>query len=149
MKRTIDENKFIQICKTSITMSEAAAKLNMEYATFREYAIKLGCFKPNQGGRGMHKKAAKSYDIQDILDGKHPGYQTYKLKNKLISAGIKQNICECCGITDWNGKPLNMELHHIDGNTSNNKLENLQILCPNCHAQTDTFRAKNKKDKFD
>lgn len=44
-------------------MSEAAAKLNMEYATFREYAIKLGCFKPNQGGRGMHKKAAKSYDI--------------------------------------------------------------------------------------
>lgn len=42
-----------------------------------------------------------------------------------------------------------MELHHIDGNTSNNKLENLQILCPNCHAQTDTFRAKNKKDKFD
>lgn len=148
MKRIINDEEFIQICESSNSMSEAATKLCMQYATFRNYAIKLGCFKPNQSGKGMHKKAVNVYELQDILDGKYPGYQTYKLKNKLLSAGLKQNICECCGISEWNGKSLNMELHHKDGNTKNNSLDNLQILCPNCHAQTETFRAKNKKDKY-
>ena len=43
--------------------------------------------------------------------------------------------------------PLNMELHHIDGNKYNNSLDNLILLCPNCHAQTDNYRAKNIKNK--
>jgi 5-methylcytosine-specific restriction endonuclease McrA len=48
-------------------------------------------------------------------------------------------------ISDWQGRPLSLELHHIDGNRQNHLLDNLVILCPNCHSQTDTFRAKNKK----
>ena len=54
------------------------------------------------------------------------------------------NICEECGVKSWNGKELNMELHHIDGNRTNHLLENLQLLCLNCHSQTENFRAKNK-----
>lgn len=55
------------------------------------------------------------------------------------------NKCSRCGLTSWNGEVLNMELHHIDGNKFNHRLENLEMLCPNCHAQTDNYRAKNKK----
>ena len=69
----------------------------------------------------------------------------FKLKKRLYDAKIKFNICEICGISDWNDKPLECELDHIDGNSSNHKLENLRILCPNCHSQTTTFRAKNIK----
>lgn len=125
-------------------MSEAAARLHMRFSTFKRYAIKFGCYKPNQGGKSSHKISHNKYELDDILNGLHPGYQSYKLKNKLINAGLKENKCECCGITEWNGKLINFELHHIDGNSSNNSLSNLQILCPNCHSQTENFRSKKR-----
>jgi hypothetical protein len=52
--------------------------------------------------------------------------------------------CENCGLTEWLGLPIKLELHHVDGNTDNNSRENLQLLCLNCHSLTPTFRAKNK-----
>lgn len=52
--------------------------------------------------------------------------------------------CECCKNTTWQEKPIPLEVHHIDGDNTNNLLENLQLLCPNCHALTDNYRTKNK-----
>jgi hypothetical protein len=57
---------------------------------------------------------------------------------------MKQNRCEICNVDSWLGKQLNCELDHIDGNRTNHKLENLRILCPNCHSITDTWRGRNK-----
>ena len=51
--------------------------------------------------------------------------------------------CLHCDISEWQNKPLKLELDHIDGNSFNNKKENLRLLCPNCHSQTDTFRGRN------
>lgn len=51
--------------------------------------------------------------------------------------------CWECGITEWNGKEIVLELEHIDGNSSNNHEDNLSLLCPNCHSQTDTYKGKN------
>lgn len=70
---------------------------------------------------------------------------TFKLKLKLLATGVKEKKCEKCNLEIWNNLPIPLELHHIDGNSSNNDLTNLQILCPNCHAQTDNFRGKNKR----
>lgn len=145
--KEIDKEEFIKVTTSSLTMAEAASKLGMHFNTFKRLAIEYGCYKPNQGGKGAHKKPIIVYALEDILNNKYPYYQAYKLKNKLLNAGIKENKCEICGITEWNNMPLNMELHHIDGNKYNNSLDNLILLCPNCHAQTDNYRAKNIKNK--
>lgn len=65
------------------------------------------------------------------------------LKARILAAGLKVNRCEECGITEWRGKPLNMQLHHRNGDGTDNRLENLELLCPNCHAQTDTYGGRN------
>ena len=53
--------------------------------------------------------------------------------------------CNHCGISEWNGKPIVLELEHKDGNTKNNERTNLECICPNCHSQTDTWRGRNNK----
>jgi hypothetical protein len=62
----------------------------------------------------------------------------------LISAGLKANRCEVCGIEEWLGAPLSMALHHVNGDGSDNRLENLQMLCPNCHSQTENFAGRKR-----
>lgn len=54
------------------------------------------------------------------------------------------NSCWICGITEWNNKPISFELEHKDGNSTNNHEDNVCLICPNCHSQTETYKAKNK-----
>jgi DNA invertase Pin-like site-specific DNA recombinase len=65
------------------------------------------------------------------------------LKARLIDAGLKENRCEICGIREWLGEPLNMQLHHKNGDGADNRIQNLQLLCANCHSQTDTYGGRN------
>jgi Bacterial regulatory proteins, luxR family len=67
----------------------------------------------------------------------------WNLRQRLISAGLKTNTCEQCFISEWRGNPLSMALHHINGDGRDNRIENLALLCPNCHSQTPNFSAKN------
>jgi DNA-binding transcriptional ArsR family regulator len=69
----------------------------------------------------------------------------HNLKTRLIRAGLKQNRCEQCGLTAWRGRPLSMALHHVNGDGHDNRLENLQFLCPNCHSQTENFSGRGRK----
>jgi hypothetical protein len=65
------------------------------------------------------------------------------LKRRLLREGLKEPRCELCGIAEWQGKPLSLALHHINGDGRDNRLENLQLLCPNCHSQTENFAGRN------
>ena len=70
-------------------------------------------------------------------------YSSYKLAKRLLRVNLKERMCEKCGLELWMGKPIPLELHHINGVHSDNRIENLQLLCPNCHALTDNYRGKN------
>ena len=81
----------------------------------------------------------------DLILTENSTYQSYKLLKRLITEGKKEKKCECCGSIKWNGREIPLELHHINGNRTDNRLENLQVLCPNCHALTDNYRGKKNQ----
>jgi hypothetical protein len=66
------------------------------------------------------------------------------IKGRLLSAGAKPVACERCGISSWLGAPLSLALHHVNGRPDDNRLEKLQLLCPNCHSQTENFGVRNR-----
>jgi DNA-binding CsgD family transcriptional regulator len=65
------------------------------------------------------------------------------IKRRLLREGLKESRCERCGIADWLEQPLSMALHHVNGDRFDNRLENLELLCPNCHSQTENFSGRN------
>lgn len=67
------------------------------------------------------------------------------VKNRLIKAGIFELKCSCCGRRNWLGKPIPLHIDHINGDKDDWRLQNIRLLCPNCHNQTPTFAGKNKK----
>ena len=146
--------EIIQAVFENKTMLASANALGMPFMTFRHRAKKLNVYKPNQSRKGIPRLSTEYFkqtiSLYEILNGQHPHYNTNSLKKRLIKEGIKQNKCENenCSIVDvWNGKPLVLHLDHIDGDSTNHKLENLRMLCPNCHSQTETYAGKKTRKK--
>ncbi len=94
--------------------------------------IRFGHIAPN-------RKDVSEYLVEGRLISGH------RLKTLLLRDGLKSHCCENCGRTKWLGQAIPLELHHIDGNRGNNKHDNLQLLCANCHALTPNNSGKGIK----
>lgn len=68
------------------------------------------------------------------------------IRMRLIAAGLKQERCERCGCREWRGLPIPLELHHVNGDRDDNRLENLELLCPNCHALTENHSGRRRPE---
>ncbi|MEV6724065.1 HNH endonuclease [Streptomyces xanthochromogenes] len=82
--------------------------------------------------------------LRDPADGRIPGE---RLRRALVSKGIKERCAMCGTGPEWNGRPLRLEVDHINGAWWDNRLENLRLLCPNCHAVTDTYRGRTRREQ--
>lgn len=140
IKENYDE-LIIKTCKEEKTMSNACKKIGLKYSTFKRKAIKLNVWNPNQGAKGTVKRL---YTLNDVLTNKIY-IKSGTLRILLIREGYKEYKCEKCHLTKWNNMEIVLQLHHVNGNKKDNKLINLQLLCPNCHSQTDTFCGRKRK----
>jgi len=163
MRSKIDDDEFIKISANSRSMREAALKMQYSFSAFKKRAIKLGCYKTNQGwSKGKTtfddyriRSKYKIYDFNSIFcenSNVHRGsLKKIIIINKLIE--YKCIKCENSGI--WEGKKLFLQLDHINGIRNDNRIENLRILCPNCNASLETHcrgykgLLKNRKKKGD
>lgn len=131
------------------TMAAASRASGLDYKTFRAIAQQLGLWAPNQGRKGVFGRPLENFNrsipLADILAGWHPQYGTSKLKKRLVADNVLPDMCAVCGTgPTWNGSPLTLQLDHINGNSSDHRLVNLRIICPNCHSQTVTFAGRGK-----
>ena len=85
----------------------------------------------------------KTREMDDYLSNKVP-MQSDKLKIRLINEGYLDPECDICRRSLWVGEDIPLQLDHVDGNNDDNSLENLRLLCPNCHAQTPQYRLKDE-----
>ena len=141
------------IIKESYSISQVLNKLGLKaaggnYRTFDRFVkinnIDTSHFTGQLWSKG--KQLSPKRDIEDYLEG-GIRIQSHKLKLRLIRENIFEHKCYICNLDKWMDKPIPLELDHINGDHDDNRLENLRIICPNCHAQTDTYRAKNRRDK--
>jgi hypothetical protein len=94
------------------------------------------------GRRGAVKARPVAFTIDEALT---KSKCRLTVKRHLLRAGILKNRCDWCGLTSWRGRPISIQIDHINGVRDDHRVENLRMLCPNCHSQTDTFAAKNIK----
>jgi hypothetical protein len=142
----MENEEFIKICESALSMADASRKLNMTFNSFRRKAIRLGCYKTNQNW-----SKGKSVLNDDRISSKHLLFVENSTASRDYIKGliIKHNLIiykcsECVLKNEWNGKILNLQLDHINGMRNDNRLQNLRFLCPNCHTQTETWCSKNK-----
>ena len=119
-------------------------ELGCKQETLNRYLEKMGIeYTGNQSGKGQPKRKPKM-DLEDYL-ANSTDIQTNKVRKKILEENIKAHKCECCGLETWLGQPIPLEVHHKDGDRSHNELSNFELLCPNCHAFTDSYRGKNSR----
>lgn len=146
--KSISLEELREIVTESITYAEVMRKLGYtqnrgnSYAQFKKYLkdnnIDVSHFK----GRAHGTSDTTKYTLDEILVKDTKYTNMTKLKNRVLEANLLEYKCAICGITHWNNKPLVLQLDHINGDNRDNRIENLRLLCPNCHSQTETFCRK-------
>ena len=145
-KYTVDQ--LMEAVKESTSYAQVLSKVGLvpaggNYETIKKAITFYDLDSSHFTGQGWNK--GKTFGpkrpIEDYLSNKYPT-KSYRLKERLINDGYLDSICSNCNLTQWLGDAIPLELHHKDGDHNNNNLDNLQLLCPNCHTLTDTYRRK-------
>lgn len=152
-RRKYTKEEFEEAVRLSYSIAEVLRRLDLTPAggnykefhkTVKLWEVDCDHFTGKGHLKGKTHNWSRCLSLEECLvDGSSIG--SNRLKKKLLKVGIFQNICSICKIQDWLEKPLVMHLDHISGNPFDNRLENLRLLCPNCHSQTDTYVGKNRK----
>ncbi|MCL5733931.1 MAG: HNH endonuclease [Patescibacteria group bacterium] len=156
-KRSWSKNQLIGAVSSSSSYRQVINKLGLKEAGgnydqikkyIKEYRLNIKHFKGKAWNKGLKGIGKFRVPLKNILV-QESDYQSFKLKKRLFAAKLKEQKCEECGWAKFTSDGyLPLELDHINGNHHDNRIENLRVLCPNCHSLKSTYRGrKNKKIK--
>lgn len=156
MKTKWTDEQLIEACKTSRSIRQVLSKLGLKEAggnysiikrKIKEKELDISHFTGRGWNIGLTTKPNPPKSLNEILTV-NSIYQSNKLRQRLLKENVLEHKCSNCNNSEWLGNPIPLELEHINGDSSDNRLENLTLLCPNCHSLTPTYRGKNIKLKI-
>lgn len=147
LKKAVAEAKSYRQVLKFLNLKQAGGNYSQIKKYVKELSLDIKHFTGMGWNKGMHLPFEPKTSLGNILI-ENSDFQSHKLKNRLFKEGFKKPFCEECG---WakraeNGR-LPLEIHHINGNSHDHRIENLVILCPNCHSLKPNYRGLNKKNK--
>lgn len=156
-KNSYTDEQLIEAVKNSLSKAEVLKKLGIvvaggNYKTLTKNIKRLNLDTSHFTGQGWnvgnrYRTVVSKKPLEEILIENSTWTNTYHLKERLLDEGLKEKKCELCGNTEWLNKSIPLELHHINGNHADLRIENLQLVCPNCHYFTDNYRGRKRKRK--
>ena len=148
------DDEFRQAVADSLSVRQVLSRIGLvpaggNYKTVHARVKLLGLDTSHFTGAGWNvgsrfRMLGKPFSWEGILTENSNYTSTTRLRNRLIKHGLKTGNCERCGLSEWQGEAIPLELHHANGINNDHRLSNLHLLCPNCHALTNNYRGKNQ-----
>lgn len=151
-KRSWTDSDLAIAVKSSDSYAETLRKLGLSvkagnYKTIQKYIKSLDIDVSHFSGQSWVKTRGSSqlvrYKDEEVFV-KDSSYSTHHLKKRMIDSGLAEEKCSGCGINEWLGQKISLEVDHINGVPNDHTVQNLRLLCPNCHSLTTTWRGRNK-----
>ena len=160
-KRKYTKELLVPLVKECVSYAQLISKLGLKQSggihrmitmRIKEYGIDTSHFTGQLWNKGKTKETDERVRNQSVIIStpsfkifcKNSAYKSSKIYDRLLELGWKKE-CVICRITDWLGKPLRFHVDHKNGDHTDNRFDNIRIICPNCHQQTENWGAKNKK----
>ena len=145
----VSEKEFKTIIQNSYSYSDCLRALGLttrggsSLDILKRRIAELNCSTEHFGKYINQKNPYIRYELDEILVENSSYANISSLKKRLVNENRLEYKCAICGLTNWLGKEISLQLDHINGINNDHRIENLRFLCPNCHSQTDTYAGKN------
>ena len=143
VRRAVIENKSMAGVLRTLNLRPVGGNYTTIKRLIKENNIDVTHFTGQGWNVGLKFRPMKHLSDSEVFI-KNSNYKcSWRLRERLLKYRTMRK-CDKCGYSEWMGEPIPLEVHHINGDNLDNRFENLQVLCPNCHAQTENFRGKGK-----